>query len=152
MNVALAFSQSSLHELFAQLAGGSLTVYSVARPVSPDLTVDRSSPLVTFTFANPAFSEEADGQHAPKFVEESVVAAHVGTPGFARACMADGSVVADFSAGPGRREIKFNDVSFSPGAPVRVTYFEILPEHGWPERRDYYNTHPRAGYPMPQTP
>ncbi len=151
MNVALAFGQYGLHDLIAQLAGGTLTVYSVARPISPDLPVDRSSPLVTFTFASPAFGEEADGLRPPLFVEGSVAAAHVGTPGFARACTADGSVVADFSAGPGRREIKFNEVSFSAGAPVSVTRFEFLPENGWPERIDYYDTHPRTGYPMPQT-
>jgi hypothetical protein len=129
-----------------------LTVYSVARPISPDLPVDRSSPLVTFTFASPAFGEETDGQHPPIFVESAVPAAHVGTPGFARACTADGTVVADFSAGPGNREIKFTEVSFSPGAPVKIATFRFDTEGNWPERPDYYDTHPRSGYPMPATP
>lgn len=152
MNVASAFSQYGLHDLIAQLAGGTLTVYSVARPVSADLPIDRSAVLALFTFSSPAFGEEVDGLHPPCFTEESVAAASVGTPGFARACTAEGSIVADFSAGPGRREIKFNEVSFSAGAPVRVTRFQFLPENGWPERIDYYETHPRTGYPMPQTP
>ena len=79
-------------------------------------------------------------------------AASVGTPGFARAQKADGTVVADFSAGPGDREIKFSEVSFSPGAPVKIVSFRFDTEGNWPERPDYYDTHPRSGYPMPATP
>ncbi|MDO9708927.1 hypothetical protein [Paracraurococcus lichenis] len=144
MNVATEFAACSLDEIQALLAGGTLTVYSVARPASADLPVDRSGVLATFTFATPAFA--ADG--APAFVEAAVPAATVGTPGFARARKADGTVVADFSAGPGNREIKFAEVSCSPGAPVRVTAFQVLEERAWPERPDYFNTRPRAGFPL----
>ena len=64
----------------------------------------------------------------------------------------DGTVVADFSAGPGAREIKFAEVSITPGAPVKIARFQILPDGSWPERPDYYDTHPRAGFPMPAVP
>ena len=74
------------------------------------------------------------------------------TPGFARAVKADGTVVADFSAGPGDREVKFLEVSCSNGAPVTLTRFRFMPEGGWPERPDYYDTHPRTGFAMPKIP
>ena len=75
--------------------------------------------------------------------------AAVGTPGFARAQKADGTVIADFSAGPGHREVKFSEVSFSHGAPVKITSFRFIAEGGWPEQPEYFDTRPRSGYPMP---
>ena len=80
-----------------------------------------------------------------------VAAATVGTPGFARAKKVDGTVVADFSAGPGEREIKFSEVSCAHGAPVRLVKFQIK-QGGWPERPDYYETRPRPGFPLPVSP
>lgn len=151
MNVASEFAQMSLDEIKELLAGGTLTVYSVARPPSADKAVDRSGKLVTFTFATPAFSTPSeDGNEIPNFVVPDVPAVDVGTPGFARACKADGTVVADFSAGPGDREVKFTEVSCSAGAPVKVAKFKFLAEGGWPERVDYYDTHPRSGFPQPK--
>jgi hypothetical protein len=132
-------------DIKAQLSGATLTVYSVARPTTADIAVERSGILATFTFASPAFS--ADGSTA-LFVANPVQAGNVGTPGFARARTADGATIADFSAGPGDREIKFSEVSFSAGAPVAITAFTIKPESAWPERPDYYETRPRNGYPM----
>lgn len=149
MNVTTDLAASSLDELKALLDGGTLTVYSVARPAIADHPVERSGTLATFTFGSPAFAAPVDGVERPSFAANSVSASGVGTPGFARARKADGTVVADFSAGPGDREIKFNEVSFSQGAPVTITTFRFIAEGGWPERPDYYDTRPRTGYPMP---
>lgn len=152
MNVALPFVECSVEELKALLDGGTLTVYSVARPITADQPVDRSGVLAAFTFASPAFGPASDGFESPLFVANPVPASHVGTPGFARVAKADGTVVGDFSAGPGDREIKFSEVSCSAGAPVTLTKFKFMAEGGWPERPDYYDTRPRSGFPMPTSP
>lgn len=152
MNVALLFSDKTADEIKALLAGGSLKVYSVARPSSPDFPVNRSGLLATFTFSSPGFGPQAEGLETPAFVENPAPGVDVGTPGFARAFTADGTVVADFSAGPGTRDIKFAEVSCSQGAPVKLTQLRFLAENGWPERPDYYNTHPRTGYALPAAP
>jgi len=149
MNVAATFLEKSPDEIKALLDGGTLKVYSVARPSSPDHPVDRSGILAEFTFQSPAFGPAVDGLEQPNLATNPVPALHVGTPGFARAFAADGAAIADFSAGPGPREIKFAEVSCSEGAPVKVVKFEILASATWPERPDYYNTKPRPGYPMP---
>lgn len=151
MNVALDFVALSEDELKASLAGGTLTVYSVARPATADQPVERSQPLVTFTFATPAFAEDSDGASTPRFVANPIAAASVGTPGFARARKSDGKVIADFSAGPGDREIKFSEASFSQGAPVKIVAFKFAPPSIWPERPEYFDTRPRPGFPMPRT-
>lgn len=152
MNIATAFVECSVEELKALLDGGTLTIYSVARPSTADRPVDRSGVLATFTFASPAFGTASDGLESPNFVANPVAAASVGTPGFARALKADGTVVADFSAGPGDREIKFGEVSCSHGAPVTIKQFRFIPEGGWPEKPEYYDTRPRTGFPMPSNP
>ena len=151
MNVTQDFASCSPDELKALFDGGTLTVYSVARPHTADQPVERSGTLATFTFATPAFGAASDGTENPVFASNPVMASSVGTPGFARARKADGTVIADFSAGPGDREVKFNEVSFSQGAPVKVTAFRFITEGGWPERPEYYDTRPRTGYPMPTT-
>ncbi|TCT07856.1 hypothetical protein [Aquabacter spiritensis] len=151
MIVAQDFISCSLEELKTQLDGGTLTVYSVARPLTADRPVERSGVLATFTFASPAFDIPAEGIERPRFLAASVAASSVGTPGFARARRADGTVVADFSAGPGDREIKFNEVSCSHGAPLRIVTFKFMPEGGWPERPDYFDSRPRTGSAMPRT-
>jgi len=151
MNIVHEFAACSADELKALLDGGSLTVYSVARPVTADQPVERSGTLATFTFASPAFTAASDDIENPVFIANPVAANSVGTPGFARARKADGTVIADFSAGPGDREIKFSEVSFSQGAPVRITTFKFMPEGGWPERPEYYATRPRNGFAMPRT-
>lgn len=150
MKVSAAYAGASLDEIKAALDGGTLTVYSVARPPSADLPVERSDALATFTFAAPAFGAASDKSDNALFIGDPVEAVNVGTPGFARACKADGTVVADFSAGPGNREIKFAEVSCSKGAPVRIAAFEVLEESSWPERPDYFYTKPRAGFLLPQ--
>lgn len=152
MNVALDFAHCSVDEIKGLLDGGTLTIYSVARPLTPDRPVDRSGVLATFTFASPAFGEAANGLENPVFAANPVPAASVGTPGFARARKADGTVIADFSAGPGDREIKFSEVSCSHGAPVTLTKLKFVAEGGWPERPEYFDTHPRTGFPMPRNP
>jgi hypothetical protein len=151
MNVTLDFVGRSVDELKALLDGGTLTVYSVARPLTADHPVERSGTLATFTFASPAFGAGSDGIETPVFVANPVSAGNVGTPGFARARKADGTVIADFSAGPGDREIKFTEVSFSQGAPVKLTTFRFIAEGGWPEKPEYYDSRPRTGYAMPTT-
>lgn len=152
MIVASEFANRSLEEIKELLAGGTLTIYSVARPVNADNAVDRSGKLVAFTFATPAFGTPSeDGTEVPSFTSPVVNATDVGTPGFGRAVTADGKTVADFSVGPGEREIKLAEVSCSAGAPVRIVKFKFNPEGGWPERADYYDTHPRSGYPQPKT-
>lgn len=152
MIVAAEFAQCSLEDIKALLDGGTLTVYSVARPLTPDRAVDRSDVLATFTFASPAFGAASDGLENPVFVANPVEGANVGTPGFARAKKADGTVVADFSAGSGDREIKFSEVSCTHGAPVRLMKFKFIPEGGWPEKPEYYDTRPRSGFPLPTAP
>lgn len=146
MNLTTALASTSIDDVKTELAGATLTIYSVARPASADAAVDRSGALATFTFASPAFAEDGE---TPRFVTEAVPAGAVGTPGFARARKADGTTIADFSAGPGDREIKFTEVSFSPGAPVKIAAFAIKPEASWPEQPEYYATRPRSGFPMP---
>lgn len=152
MNIASDFARCSVEELKALLAGGTLTIYSVARPITPDEPVDRSGVLATFTFAALAFGPQTDHLSNPVFAANPVAASGVGTPGFARARKADGTVVADFSAGPGNREIKFAEVSCSHGAPVRLVEFKVLADDSWPERRDYYDTKPRTGFRMHSNP
>jgi hypothetical protein len=152
MNIASEFAGCSLDEVKAMLDGGTLTVYSVARPISADRAVDRSGVLATFTFATPAFGPAAEAIEAPLFAANPVAATSVGTPGFARARKADGMVVADFSAGPGNREVKFAEVSCSQGAPVKFVAFKFIAEGGWPERPEYYDAHPRPGFAMPMIP
>lgn len=148
MNLASEFANCTIDEMKELLSGGTLTVYSVARPATADFPVDRSGVLATFTFASPAFGPSTDGVETPLFTDHPVPAGTTGTPGFARARKADGTVVADFSAGSGDREVKFAEVSCSPGAPVKVTKFTIK-QGDWPERPDYYGTRPRTGYPLP---
>src|SRR5260370_33778328 len=113
MNVTTDLAACSLDELKALLDGGTLTVYSVARPLTADQPVERSGVLATFTFALPAFAAATDGVENPAFAANPVPASSVGTPGFARARKPDGPVIADFSAGPGQRGIKFGEVSLS---------------------------------------
>ena len=152
MKIAEAFASNGIEEIKTLLDGGTLSVYSVARPITPDLAVDRSGLLAVFTFATPAFGPTVDGVETPAFVEESVEGKSVGTPGFARACKADGTVVGDFSAGPGDREIKLSEISCTHGAPIKITKFKIMPEGAWPEKPEYYEAHPRPGYALPRNP
>jgi hypothetical protein len=148
MNLASAFASLSTDDIKAALNGGALTIYSVARPVSADIPVEFSSALAKFTFATPAFGAPEGEVETPAFVESPVVGAHVGTPGFARVTTAEGAAVADFSVGPGPREIKLSEVSVSPGAPVVVKSFKFGPAGDWPERPDYYNSKPKPGYAL----
>jgi hypothetical protein len=120
MNLASAFSNTPWEQLRRALDGGTLVIYSVARPTNPDYKVQRSGVLATFTFASPGFAAEK-----PLFVANPVVASGTGTPGFARAFAADGLAVADFSAGPGNAEIKLNEVSCTSGFPI--TFLELKP-------------------------
>lgn len=125
MRLAEGFASASLDELKAALDGGLLVIYSTGRPPLPDHDVTRSGVLATFTFASPAFSADSsgddDGVVVPAFAQDSVEAENVGTPSFARALKADGTVVADFSVGPGKTEVKLSEVSATGGHPIAVT-------------------------------
>jgi hypothetical protein len=127
MKVAQGFASKSMDELIAELGGGTLVVYSVARPVDADHPVERSGVLVTFTFAVPAFSAGEGGPRA-NFTANPVTASAVGTPGFARAFKADGTtVVADFSAGAGNAEVRLSEVSAVADYPISVIGLHIDP-------------------------
>ena len=131
MKIAQAFAGCGLDEIKALLAGGTLVIYSVARPESPGKPIERSGVLATFTFASPAFGAEAlsDSKMAAAFVANPVTATGVGTPGFARAFKSDGAAVADFSAGPGNTDIKLSEVSTSANYPIGLIGFRVrLPE------------------------
>ena len=91
--------------------------------------MELSGTLATFTFASPAFAERWRCQK-PVFAANPVPASSVGTPGFARARKADGTVIADFSVGPGDHEIKLSEVSCSPGAPVKIAAFKFKDRRG----------------------
>ncbi len=153
MNVASAFAKLTKDEIKALLDGGTLTIYSVARPISADHAgrSQRSARLLHFRHAGLWRGVRATSKPRPSWPIRSP-RSHVGTPGFARAVKADGTVVADFSVGPGAREIKLGEVSCAPGVPTKVVAFKMLPEGDWPERPDYYNAHPRPGYQLPQVP
>ncbi len=121
MRLAEAYASATEDEIEAALAGGKLILYSVGRPPSPDHKVTRSSVLAEYVFATPSF----DDAKAPAFVENPAVAKHVGTPGWARAFSADGAVVADFSAGAGTAEIKLDNISATPGFPLKIVTLKI---------------------------
>lgn len=131
MRLAEALSAATLDELKALLDGGTLVVYSTGRPPLADHPVTRSEPLVTYTFATPAFGPDpavddvGTGAVTPTFVENPVVPTAVGTPSFARLLTADGTVVADLSAGPGPTEVKLSEVSATPGHPLAVTKLRL---------------------------
>jgi hypothetical protein len=126
MKLANTFANSGLNEIKTALDGGTLVVYSVARPISPDHKVERSGKLATFQFASPAFdSGDADGGLTPVFAANPVPASGTGTPGFARAFKADGSPVADFTTAPATGEVRLGEVSTTPGHPVMLTKVEL---------------------------
>jgi hypothetical protein len=127
MRLSEAYASSSLDDIKAALAGGTLTLYSIGRPPTADHPITRSSPLAVFTFASPAFGpDEGEGVLKPLFTEPAV-ATHVGTPGFARVAAADGAVVADFSVGPGAFEVKVTETSATPGFPISVSAIKVGP-------------------------
>jgi hypothetical protein len=78
------------------------------------LPVTRSDLVAIFKFSAPVFPARA-----PEFESNPVIAEHGGAPGFVRAFKADGvTPVADFSAGPGNREIKIAEIITTAGYPV----------------------------------
>jgi hypothetical protein len=121
MNIAQPFSAGGVDAVKAELAGGSLVLYSCQRPASPEDHVLRNGALATFTFAAPAF----DGSGAAAFVENPVTVVAVGTPGFARAYKADGTVVADFWIGTKDADLTLKEISASVDYPISVTTFKL---------------------------
>lgn len=121
MRLAEAYASATIEQIEAALAGGKLVVFSVGRPPSPDHKITRSAALAEYVFASPA----VDDAKTPIFAENPVTVALVGTPGWARAFSADGAVVADFSAGAGAAEIKFDSISATPGFPLKVLSLKI---------------------------
>lgn len=132
MKLARAFRDATRDEIKAALAGGTLELFSTGRPPLADHPVTRSARLATFTFGDPAFAEDpagGEGLAQPLFAEDAVQVALVGTPGFARARTRDGTVVADLSVGPGGAEIRLDQISATPGFPIRIVRF-VLPHGG----------------------
>lgn len=123
MQLAEAYATKSVDEIKAALAGATLRVYSCPQPVTPDKPIIRNQLLVEFVLGAPAF----DGDDV---VAETVPAKYVGTPLFGRATAADGTVVGDFSAGPGDSDIKLNEVSTTKDSPIKLTRFRISAEVG----------------------
>ena len=134
MKLASPYLNSALEDIRRALDGGTLVLYSVARPSSPDHKVERSGVLATFAFSSPAFADgDSNATPRPVFVANPVTATGTGTPGFARAFKADGSPVADFSAGPGSTEIKLSEVSTTPDFPISLTELKLSLTQDWPE-------------------
>lgn len=130
MRLAESYGSATSDEIKAALDGGKLVLYSTGRPPSADHPITRSEALATFVFASPAFGPDPEGSEgfvSPSFVEGTVTATAIGTPGWARAYKADGSAVADFAVGPGATEIKLASVSATTGFPVTITSFKFLP-------------------------
>jgi hypothetical protein len=152
MNIASAFADLSKDEIKALLDGGALVLHSITRPMSADHPVARSAVLATFKFATPAFGPDDGEFDIPNFEANPVDTAHLGVPCFARALKADGTVVADFSAGPGDREIKLAETSCTPNYPSKIVSLKIKPVGDWPERPDYFFSKPKPGYAMPKVP
>jgi hypothetical protein len=118
MQLAEAYASKSVDDIKAALAGATLRVYSCPQPPTPDKPIIRNQILAEFVLGSPAF----DGDTV---VAETVPAKYVGTPLFGRATAADGTVIGDFSAGPGNSDIKLNEVSTSKDSPIKLTQFRI---------------------------
>lgn len=138
MRLAEAFASATLDDIKAALDGGKLVLYSTGRPVGPDHKITRSEALATFTFASPAFGADPgeEGAVAPLFVEGTVTATAIGTPGWARLSKADGTAVVDLSVGPGATEVKLASVSATRDFPVTLTSIKF----GAPETVEWSKT------------
>ncbi len=123
MQLAEAYATKSVDEIKAALAGATLRVYSCPQPVTPDKPIIRNQILIEFVLGAPAFS--GDDVVGNDVVAETVPAKYVGTPLWGRATAADGTVVGDFSAGPGDSDIKLNEVSTTKDSPIKLTRFRI---------------------------
>jgi hypothetical protein len=120
MKLAQAFETCGVEEIKEALAGATLRIYSCPQPAAPEKPVLRNGFLAEFVLATPAF----DGD-VIKPVESPVPGKDVGVPLFVRATKPDGTVIADFSAGPGDMDVKLAATSCSVGAPVEITKFQI---------------------------
>ncbi|WOJ90294.1 hypothetical protein RZS28_03060 [Methylocapsa polymorpha] len=130
MKLAEAFAGCGVDEIKAALGGATLRVYSCAQPDTPEKSVFRNRFLAEFQLESPAF----DGDSI-RPVESPVAGKDVGVPLFVRATKADGTVIADFSAGPGDMDVKLAETSCSIGAPVQIVKFQIRPQSTHPSRR-----------------
>ena len=129
MKLAQMFVEGGIEAVKSAADGGSLIIYSVARPVDPDHPVTRSGVLAKFELASPAFGVDLDdngeGATLPQLAANPVQATGSGTPGFARLFPADGVPIADLSAGPGDTEIKLSEVSTTPNYPIALKQFRM---------------------------
>lgn len=129
MKLAEAFAGCGVDEIKAALDGATLRIYSCPQPLTPEKPVLRNGFLAEFILDSPAF----DGESI-KPVESPVSGKDVGVPLFVRATKADGTVIADFSAGPGDMDVKLAETSCSIGAPVQIVKFQIRPDRPNPSR------------------
>ena len=152
MNIALPFVHCSLDELKALLDGGTLTVYSVARPITPDRAVDRSGVLATFTLRRRRLARPSMGSK-PRFSSPIPLPA---TMSVRRDLHAPARRMAPSSAisPPAPAIARSSSAKFpaTQGAPVTLTKFKFMPEGGWPEKPEYFDTRPRSGFALPRNP
>jgi len=151
VKVALEFVNCGIEELKALLDGGTLTVYSVARPFTPDapsveavswrfhLRVARLWPGVRRA-GTPSFRRQPS--RGEQCWHAGVCAGLQGRRD--RGCR--------FLGRPGDREIKFSEVSFSHGAPVTLTQFKVLPDAAGPRSLNTTKARPRSGFALPKNP
>jgi hypothetical protein len=120
MKLAKAYEGCGIEEIKTALAGATIHVYSCAQPAAPEASLFRNRFLAEFVLASPAF----DGESI-KTVENPVLGRDTGVPLFVRASKPDGTVIADFSAGPGDMDVKFATTSCTVGSQVEITRFQI---------------------------
>jgi hypothetical protein len=129
MKLAEAYAGQGVEQIKSALAGATLRVYSCPQPPTPEKPVFRNGFLAEFLLAAPAFEGDLIQP-----VESPVLGKDVGVPLFVRATKPDGTVIADFSAGPGDMDVKLAETSCSIGAPVRIVKFQIRPQSANPSR------------------
>lgn len=118
MQLAEAYANKSVDEVKAALAGATVRIYSCPQPATPDKPIIRNQILAEIVLGSPAFNGD-------DVVAEPTPGKYVGTPLWARATATDGTVIGDFSAGPGDSDIKTKEVSTTKDAPVTLTRFRI---------------------------
>jgi len=129
MKLAQMLVEGGIEAVKSAADGGSLIIYSVARPVDPDHPVSRSGVLAKFELASPAFgvdfNENSEGATLPQLTANPVQATGSGTPGLARLFKADGVPIADLSAGPGDTEVKLSEISTTPSYPIALKQLRL---------------------------
>lgn len=90
--------------------GGTLSIYSGARPKTPEQAVTRQVLLATLRFGSPAFAPAKDGVATARPFAGAVHAVDDGTATWFRVCASDGAVVFDGSVGRGNADLLLPEV------------------------------------------